>query len=489
MTSIYKTAYPYYSDKKKISEDVLAKDYELTSAEITMIKKRTKNDIDAQLCFGVMLVVFKNLNYFPELKIIPPEIIHCVRAQLKIPSAQFDTIHKMTFSRNKKHIYKYYGITPWKHHPVQDFAEKIAIESSKIHNYPADIINIVLEALKKKYYEFPTFKQLDKIVRLTRNTVNQRMFDDAYDSLSEKQIEQFDGMLETTDEYQRSSFNELKSLPKNPTITHFRELLKHHDWLVEFGDTQKHLKHIVPIKLSQFSEQARSLDASNLKDFAKPKRYALMLSLIGRAQTRAKDALAITFSRTIFKMHKDANTKLEDLRELSRTRTQELLGIFSDVLGVVKKSLRTIINKINGHGGAELLQVDCDQAVAINSNNYFPFLLGCLKGKREALLRLLQTLDIRSSTQHDLLLKAVKYILDNQDSTAEYLSAELDLSFVTDQWRKLIVKTKKKKQLHHHRYLEICIFSYVANELRTKDLFIVGGDSYADHRVELVPWT
>src|SRR3990167_7676284 len=149
MTSIYKTAYPYYSDKKKISEDVIAKDYELTSAEIAMIKKRTPADIDAQLCFGVMLVVFKNLNYFPELNIIPPEIIQCVREQLKIPSAQFDALHKMTFSRNKKHIYQYYGITPWKQDRVQDFAEKIAMESSKIHNYPADIINIVLEALKK----------------------------------------------------------------------------------------------------------------------------------------------------------------------------------------------------------------------------------------------------------------------------------------------------------------------------------------------------
>lgn len=498
MTSMYKTAYPYYTPKKKISEDVIAKDYELTSDEIMVIKKRTPGDIDAQLCFGVMLIVFKNLNYFPELKTIPPEVIACVRAQLKIPNAEFDTIHNMTFSRNKKRIYKYFGITPWKKnhktndgkkvYPVQVVAEQVAIDASKIHNYPADIINVVIEALKKKYYEFPTFKQLDRIVRHARATVNQNLFDDVYASLTEKQIAEFDNMLEITDDYHRSLFNQLKSLPKNPTISHFKELLKHHDWLVEFGDTHKHLKHIIPIKLAQFSEQARSLDASDLKDFAKPKRYALMLSLIGHAQTRAKDALAITFCKTIFKMHKDAHTKLETLREAYRTRTQELLGIFSDVLGVVKKSLRTIINKINSHGGAEQLQIDCDQAVAIHSNNYFQFLLGFLKGKRETLLQLLQTLDIRSSTQHDSLLKAIKYIFAHQDATSEYLSDEIDLSFVTDQWKKLIMKTKKKKQVFHHRYLEICIFSYVANELRTKDLFIVGGDSYADHRIELMPW-
>jgi hypothetical protein len=68
MTSMYKTAYPYYTPKKKISEDVIAKDYELTLDEITLIKKRTPGDTDAQLCFGVMLIVFKNLNYFPRIK-------------------------------------------------------------------------------------------------------------------------------------------------------------------------------------------------------------------------------------------------------------------------------------------------------------------------------------------------------------------------------------------------------------------------------------
>ena len=363
MTSIHKTAYPYYPPKKKISDDVIAKDYELTLDKITLIKKRTPNDDNAQLFFGVMLIVFKNFNYFPDLKTIPSEIIACILAQLKIPNAKFYATHNMTFSRNKQRIYKYFGITPWKQnhktssgkkiYPVQNFTEKMATEASKIHNYPADIINAVIEALKKKYYEFPTFKQLDRIVRHARATVNQNLFDDVYMSLTEKQIAEFDNMLEITDNYHRSLFNQLKSLPKNPTISHFKELLKHHDCLVEFGDTHKHLKHIIPIKLAQFSEQARSLDASDLKDFAKPKRYALMLSLISQAQTRAKDALVITFCKTIFKMHKDAHTKLETLREAYRTRTQELLGIFSDVLGTVKKSLQAIINKINSYGGAE----------------------------------------------------------------------------------------------------------------------------------------
>lgn len=73
MTSIYKTAYPYYSAKKKISEEILVADYRLTHTELSMIKKSTQ-EVDLQLGYGVLLMVFKNLGYFPKLTSIPTEI-------------------------------------------------------------------------------------------------------------------------------------------------------------------------------------------------------------------------------------------------------------------------------------------------------------------------------------------------------------------------------------------------------------------------------
>lgn len=179
-------------------------------------------------------------------------------------------------------------------------------------------------------------------------------------------------MLETSKDYQRSDYNNLKVLPKNPTISNFKELILHHDWLASFGDMKKQLRSIIPIKLTQLAQQARSLDASNVKDFSESKRYTLILCLISQAQTQAKDALALTCCRTIMKMHKDAKNKLENLREHYRYKTQELLGIFSEFLGGLNQSLFTSIDnvtsKMNEHGGAESLKVDCDYAVALNSN-------------------------------------------------------------------------------------------------------------------------
>lgn len=383
---------------------MIIKHYRLTYEEIVAIKKRISNNIDSQLCYAVLLMVFKNLHYFPELNSIPEAIIQYVKDQLQLPNANFNGNHVSTIARHRKRIYDYYGSTPWKQtkkiknektvYPVQDFVKKTALAASRIHNYPADIINVVVEQCIKKHFELPTFKQLDRLVRHARATVNQQLFEVTYATLSTQQIEQFDLLLETTDDYQRSGYNALKALPKNPTISNFRELLRHHDWLVSFGDIERHLQHIIPIKLKQFAVQARSLDASNLKDFAKAKRYTLILSLIVHAQAQAKDALAITFCRTITNLHEKAKVKLENLREFYRTRTQELLSIFSNILTVIESdedAMQKVQVEVNDHGGVETLKTDCNQAVVLNSNNHLTFLLAFFKDKRNTLLRLINT--------------------------------------------------------------------------------------------------
>src|SRR3990167_7674602 len=102
----------------------------------------------------------------------------------------------------------------------------------------------------------------------------------------------------------------------------------------------------------------------------------------------------------------------------------------------MKKILATVDDK----GGAKILKTDCDYSVALNSNNHLPFLLDYFRGKREALLKLLETLNLCSSTQDTLLLKAIAFILEHKESQSEYITGAINLSFTTDVWRNLITK-------------------------------------------------
>ncbi|HCF3291716.1 TPA: Tn3 family transposase [Pseudomonas aeruginosa] len=40
----------------------------------------------------------------------------------------------------------------------------------------------------------------------------------------------------------------------------------------------------------------------------------------------------------------------------------------------------------------------------------------------------------------------------------------------------------------NRRYLEVCVFSYLANELRSGDMCVQGSESFADYRKQLLPW-
>lgn len=351
MTSIYKTAFPHYSSKKKISEEILAVDYRLTRAELLAVRESSQN-IDLQLTYAVLLMVFKNLGYFPKpISTIPPGIIDCIKEQLRALTAKFN-IQASAISRCRQLVYDYFNIIRWKKikprysrhfvNPAEEFAIQTALEAAENLDYPADIINVAIEQLKKSNYELPSFKQFDRLVKHAKSKVNQRIFDSVYQSLTNTQTDLLEKLLITTTDYMRSAYNDIKTLPKNPTINHFKELLQHHNWLISLGDMSGCLEDIAPVKLKQFAQQANSLDASDLKDFKKPKRYTLILCLVLCAQTRAKDALAISFCKTVIKMHKKAKEKLEVLKKSFSERTQELLGIFSEILLDIKEEPHTI---------------------------------------------------------------------------------------------------------------------------------------------------
>ena len=439
MTSIYKTAYPYYSSRKKIDKQIIINDYRLSHQEVVDIKRNHPDNHKAQLTYALLLMTFKNLNYFPDLSIVPKEIVEYIQEQLSITCKEPGFCHPSTISRYRKKIYKYFNVTPWAYnktlndgevlYPVKQFTQTAVLEAAKVHNFPADIINTVIEQLKNRSFEFPTFNQLDRIARSAKESINQKIFDDTFRSLSEKQLKVLDDLLKTRDEYNRSDFNTLKAKPQSATISNFRSLVKTHDWLFSLGDISTNLNHIIPIKLKQFAAQARSLDASDLKDFSPSKRYTLILCLLHNTQSQAKDSLAIMLCRTINNMHKKGKAKLDELRELYRLKTQELLVAFSSMLYAINPddqqgTMDNTQSVLDEHGGISLLKENCEQAIALNGNNHLPFMLKSYQSKRNTLLNLLEIIEIKSTTNESQLTDAIAYILQmriltkvNGDST------------------------------------------------------------------------
>src|SRR2546423_11233231 len=90
--------------------------------------------------------------------------------------------------------------------------------------------------------------------------------------------------LETLFEVQlpshRSAFSQLKLVPPSPTLSHLKGGQDRLTWIVGLGAMEPVLKDIPLAIVKHFATEARSLDASELQDYAPTKRLTLLACLI-----------------------------------------------------------------------------------------------------------------------------------------------------------------------------------------------------------------
>ena len=226
---------------------------------------------------------------------------------------------------------------------------------------------------------------------------------------------------------------------------------------------------------------------------AVPKRRTLLLCLLHRAQVKTRDHLADMFIHRINKIHKLAKARLVELREQHLNQTEALLEVLTEVLNASAKNSENdaklghaVQVVFDTHGGTPTLLAQCEELKAYNSNNHLPLVWKFYAHHRKALFDLLRLLDIRSTSAEQSLIVALEFLLAHEHKRGVHLPAELDLDFVSDNWRKLVVETHDDQPVLVRRQLEVCLFSYLATELKTGDVCVVGSESYADFRAQLL---
>jgi hypothetical protein len=247
-------------------------------------------------------------------------------------------------------------------------------------------------------------------------------------------------------------------------------------WLLSIGEVERLLKDVPNAKVKHFAAEARVLDASEMQKMTEPKRYALLLCIIYRARIHARDHLIEMFLKRIGNLHNKAKADLESLRESHRTPMETLISVLTDVLqttnehqddAALGKTIRSVLKK---RGGTDVLLNDCEAISSYSGNNYLALLWRHYKSHRPTLFRLVRMLKIHSTTQDQTLIEALDFLLLHEHKRTEYLPAtSLKLSFVNAQWERLVVSKEDGETVFARRHLEICIFSYLAAELKTGD--------------------
>lgn len=491
MASIERTAYPRFKRTQTSSE--LQQFYTPLEDEIAFAKKNART-LNHQFSLLVLMKAFQRLGYFPGFEEIPNTIVLHIRSSMQMDqSVLLGYQQPRMLYRHQRAIRSYLSVMVYGKSAARLITEVVSAAAETMDN-PADLINVALETLIKERYELPAFSTLDRLIGRIRTAINKRLFQSVFNHLTKNDKVKFDEMFESDQRLRRSSYNRLKQLPKSPTLSHLQEWLDQLEWLTSLGDVNGPLAGLAPIKIKHFAAEAKALDASEMKDFNLPKRYTLLLSLIFRCRVQVRDQLAVMLIKRMNKIQQHGKEELEKLRLQHQQKTATLVTILAKVLSVCENSTtytktgKEIKNLLANCGTTSQLLEDCQAVIAYNGDNYQPLLWKHYRAYRSTLFRLINSLSLNSTSQDQSLISAINFMLSQENRRNEWLSNVIDLSFASATWQQTIYKINNGEMLLNRRHFEVCVFTYLAEELKSGDISISGSDEYADYREQLLSW-
>lgn len=492
MASIERTAYPQFKRNPVVRELVSA--YTPTDAEIDFVNKNSRQP-NHRLTLAVLLKCFQRLGYFPDLEDVPTNVVRHIRSALRFRvQVKLADIAANKRYRLHQRIRTFLQIRAFPDGGLE-LAARAIDDAAAVMDNPADLINVAIEQLVRDRIELPAFSTLDRLARRIRTVVNGRYFASIAGQLTRDESQQLDDLLVVTDPRQKSPLQTIKRLPKRSSLQHFQELIDQTAALDALAGSANHLAEVPELKRKHFAAEARALDAAELRDFQPAKRHALLLCLIHRARVQTRDDLAEMFIKRMGNIHKRGHEELDRLRAGYREKTEAIVATMSDVVRVLdhhssdSEAGREIRRLVDAHGGAQNLQADCQAIAAHSGDNYLPLLWPFYKSHRATILRMVRMLELTSTTEDRSVVGAIEQVLAQDRARGDWLDEPIDLSFTTQMWRKTIVhRTEDGEQRIHRRLFEVCVFSSLANELKSGDIAVRGSETYADYREQLLPW-
>ncbi len=512
MTSIEHTAYPRL--KRTLTSKELDQIYTPTPAELFLAHRSAKGPV-ATLGFLIHLKVFQRLGYTVATSEIPALIIEYIAACAQIPLSSRDLAGYDDSGTRRRHlplIREALSLSPYGP-PARKAFLRAMVEAARTKDDLADLINVALEELVRCRFELPAFGTLDRAAHHARAVVAHGIYRQVERRLSEETRVVLDTLFVVEPTTFWSGWQDLKRDPASPTLTHMKLLIAH---LVSISERRNLLAPdlftgVPHGKIKQFAAEAKTLDAARMREMLPRKRYTLAAALLCVQSAQALDDLAEMLIKRMLAIHQKGKEALQQYHLEHQSRTDALVMTLRDLVVAYRKEGSTeerfaAIEGVIGEQSEEVLK-QCEEHLAYAGNTYQQFLWSYYKSHRATLFRLLSVVTFRATTQDTSMEAALGFLRAAEASRGEWLvTAEvlhegtpeeqrvelLDLSWVPDVWWKLISGTSRRVQCPdrvQRRHFEVCVFSQLMWDLKSGDLYVEGGDHYADYRDQLIPWS
>ena len=495
MTSIDRTAYPHLN--KQLSDKELSNNYELSDEEQNFIHRYARND-RGYLVLAALLKTRQQLGYFTTLREVPIQIVTYLSKQLEVaPSVwQPDESHY----RTTLHRYRTVCRKRLESSSFSDDCRKQIIsyvrKAAHTMSDPADLINVAVEELVSANIELPAFSSLDRLVGRERKSVHEALYLQITSELKPHDYQKLDELLQVQTGERITGFARMKKTPGPATLKHFRDWSDRLTQLLAVLDPKPFFKNVAYTKIRQFAAEASAYEISDMRGISNDsKRYTLLLSLLHQTQRNTRDELIEMLLKRMKRVEHSAKERLRELKEQHREMEESLIGTLGQVLQhaencdtneVLGQQIRDTLNK---EGGIEVLADQFKRVTAFHHNNYLPFLWRSHASNRAVIFRVLERLDIKSSTQDRRLLSALTFICEHSKTRKNHLPQEIELCFASQRWQRFVEIKDGTTTMFDRRSLEVCVLIHIAEALDNNDLYVEDSSAYADYRDQLLSWS
>lgn len=164
-------------------------------------------------------------------------------------------------------------------------------------------------------------------------------------------------------------------------------------------------------------------------------------------RVRCRDNIAEMFIRRMAACQGAAKEDLLEAQKRQRKLSEELIAKLEEVLELLSQQLddaetgRRVRELLTPYGSLEQLQADCAAIRAWGGDNYYQLIWDTFKSWRAALFRMARALRFSSTTEDPHLMDALKVVLAHEHRKAEWIDVEVELSFASERWRKLVIRS------------------------------------------------
>jgi TnpA family transposase len=389
-----------------------------------------------------------------------------------------------TLYRHRPVILKRLEVVSWGAE-ARELTQATMRKTAQARTDPADIINSAIDALIRNGFELPALDTLRRLAATVHSKVNAAQWSEVCDCLPFEQRVALETMLVVDPKTQKSPFANLCAAPGRASRRNLNALIDRYRWLQQLPDPTTALQSIADSKIMQWSNEARRLNALELREYITPRRYTLLMAVIHDARAQVLDDLTQMLLRLVRKIEWKSDQRLAQWHQTRRSKTDVLIRAFHESL-IVHSAKLDAVQKVSqvetvfaAQGGREALAQSCEEHLRHERQNWRPFARAVFVPLRSALLRLAGILPLQGTATAAGLLSLVRSLTNEASPRSDYQTIDgVAPNTLPREWHDLVHDHADDEQAFNRRQLEVVAILELVTAIKAGEIFVSGSLSF-----------